>query len=54
MTQFNKYSYLIKLFKTIFIQVNLTMSIIVSASMAKQSPISSQPVESWHSIRTAN
>ena len=32
--------------KTIFIQVTLTMSMIVSASMAKKSPISSQPVDS--------
>ena len=40
--------------KTVLIQVTLTMSIIVSASIAKLSPISSQPVESWPSIRTAN
>ena len=28
------------------------MSIIVSAFIAKKSPISSQPAESWHTIRT--
>ena len=33
MTQFNKQSYIYS--KTIFIQVTLTMSIIVSASIAK-------------------
>ena len=37
-----------------FIQVTITMYIIVSAFIAKNSHISSQPVESWHSIRTAN